>query len=310
MSEKITFILGAGSNFEFGFPLGRQLYNNAIEKLNTPNYGKFFHAVFNIPSITISDFRNSLIMADLPSIDRLVFYHREFETIGKLVIGSELLETENKHRLFNSTKENHWYRSFWNLIRPDRFDELKPQKYAFITFNYDRSLEYYLTHVFYHTFNKIEKMSKAKYLNHLEYVIPILHVYGKLGDLVSADEDNILDYGIERTISESRNKELKAIKIQKAFSGIELIFENREKKQILKDIYQRLSISDLIIFLGFGFDNYNLNNLGVKDIKSEKMGFAKGVSLKRQIMLKKEYGIKCDSEPTNIEDYLKKINIF
>ncbi len=315
MSEKITFILGAGSNKDYGFPLGFDLYKMTIkdlENLNTEEEEKseLFKILrhFNL-IMHIDVFRNKLEGSQFSSLDEFVYHYPEYEKIVRYIISYYIIWYEDNSKLLELSNENHWYRSFWKNIKTYNFEDLPKGKYGFITFNYDRSLEAYFTEVMYNTyFNQIKK-DRFEIYNLLNDYFPIYHVYGHLGKLY-ANGRNSFEYGAKRSASESILRSNFVDKINFASRQIELIFSKRQEKPELQKIFKRLENSDKIIFLGFGFDDLNLENLKIKELNKTKIGYVRGLSTKRVKQLKSIYNINCNTiHIDNIVEYLKRIEI-
>jgi len=128
---------------------------------------------------------------------------------------------------------------------------------SFITFNYDRSLEYLL-------FNSIQASFGLSINKTLEIFtsIPIIHIYGSLGDpdfLTIHDNNNKLPYGAELS--------LKNIRI--AIDNINIISEDGPLKYS-SEISNLISKSDKICFLGFGYNRINLARLFFNDYLDNK----------------------------------------
>jgi len=333
MSEKTTFILGAGSNKDYGFPLGINLYDDTIneiekwvnidEMLNQkPNENEAIIPLFNVLnhfrlfgvnqwdiSPAINYFKNQIKNAELKSLDEFVLYFQEnkqlkFETLCKYIISYFILLKEYSIDLSDRNNKNHWYLSLWNEIVKPNFKESK--KYGFITFNYDRSLEYYLTSViktiFYNnsqkSFADVDKIRNEKF--------PIYHVYGQMGSLTYKNE---FYYGYPDSRWPVGLKRERFIKhIQLGANNINLLFQNRAN--IEPEIHNELGNTDEIIFLGFGFDKDNLQALNIKNHDIPKKGLAMGIKKTKLDELKDTYGILCDPAPINIIQYLEKEGIF
>jgi hypothetical protein len=130
------------------------------------------------------------------SIDQFIYYRKDYSLIAKLNILLSLSQFE-RPETFGPTQTTNgygtvtsvtttWYRILVNYILDpspsfDRFMETL-SKIHFITFNYDRSLEFYLLK----SIKAFFPTSSVKASD-----LPITHVYGKLGDLDEGDEDHL-----------------------------------------------------------------------------------------------------------------------
>src|SRR5262249_21509255 len=90
-----------------------------------------------------------------------------------------LIPYENRISLFqrDSYNDGDWYGYLFGKLNAE-FSEFSQNKLSIITFNYDRSLEYYLLTALRSSYNKTsDECAQA-----LE-AIPIVHVYGQLGEI-------------------------------------------------------------------------------------------------------------------------------
>lgn len=116
-----------------------------------------------------------------------------------------------------------------------------------ITFNYDRSLEQYL-------YNAVETAYPGKSETQYRELLQsrrIIHVYGKLGPLLWQDVDSHIRYG------QTPNAEM----LLKAASNIKIMREAQTITEEFTQAHKVLGEADRICFLGFGFDETNLQRL-------------------------------------------------
>jgi len=184
MIEKETvLILGAGASKTFGFPIGKDLKDEIYLTLKNRS-----NKVLN--EFTTSDelrsFVDRLKYSPEESIDEFLEHENDENIIefGKKAIAAILLPYEKEETLFNNfittgEKNNkfNWYQYSWNQMNTS-FDDFE-KNLSIITFNYDRSLEYYLFTVLK---KKFPGKNEEDYKNKLKS-IPIIHIYGKLGYL-------------------------------------------------------------------------------------------------------------------------------
>ena len=120
---------------------------------------------------------------------------------------------------------------------------------SIVTFNYDRSIEKYLTVAAMNLYDK----SLAEVKERLSR-INVIHVYGSLGPAWPW-EDGYLEYGVEVT----------AENLSVAARSIEVIPEARDTSPKLHEAIKFLKDADKIAFLGFGFDSLNMTRLNLKE---------------------------------------------
>ena len=248
---KTIFILGAGASYPYGFPLGSSLINDILDRtkitidtksgelLITNNLLKILITEFS--EVHIKNFRKQLEESELYSIDAFLSHNHQFLKIGKACIAYIIFEYERKSITENKLKGD-WYRYFWNVLSsevPDNFD------FKIYTFNYDRSLSYYLFTKSKETFSN----DKEKHLNYFKN-IPIIYLHGNLGRI---------DYGEIGIISDYTHLEYVA-------NHIKIIFEVQADTNF-EELKLDIKNAQHIVFLGFGFHPDNVKRLGFPDLK-------------------------------------------
>ena len=104
----------------------------------------------DIISESIGSFIKNFNQSSLKSIDQyLAINPRHYKDIGKFAITISILKHENKSCFNEKVSDNKedWYNLLYNRMvknckNPDDYKKFFNNKVAFITFNYDRSLEY------------------------------------------------------------------------------------------------------------------------------------------------------------------------
>ena len=272
---KTTFILGAGSNFNMGFPLGNELYNRAIKDiLGDPEsiIGRILQGL-KIEEIITGDyveFARKLKNSDLQSVDEFTYHHPQFEQIAKVILLYYITICENKFDLFDQAK-SHWYRYIWNLIKTTDFEDFPAKDLGFISFNYDRSLEHYLYTTIYSTYGSRNNLDSKRLMNKLFKKIPIYHVYGKIDNLKFMDESSYLDYEkVDFINNKNQQKRItlgeKLVNIYKSrIDNLKLIYSDRKLPDSNIDQIRDIIInSGQLVFIGFAFNELNMEILGFK----------------------------------------------
>ncbi|PCH93536.1 MAG: hypothetical protein COB85_06835 [Bacteroidetes bacterium] len=294
-----VFILGAGASHDYGFPLGYELYKIACAQLQSNKNGWKNLRSLGFLEEEISDFSLKLYLSELESIDTFVNYNTKYERIGKAITASILMAYENEGKLINKEIDS-WYRYLWNKMRTDTLSQFAENHVAFITFNYDRSLEHYLFIVLKYTFSR-ENEEIIEVLNK----IPIIHVYGQLGNLPWQDENG-------RTYS-SPNQSQMTEEIRKCMSMIELVYGSREVSPKFREAIELLQWAERGYFLGFGYDDINLRNLNITGYDESVIGNSFklsgtriGLSDKEIEIINKKYRMRIEEmESRSIYNYLK-----
>jgi hypothetical protein len=140
-----TLVLGAGASAPYGPPVGAALRRMILAECGNGN--SFWMEVFKALGISLSDvaeFRDAFRRSTVPSIDAFLEHRPEFMTIGKTAIALGLIPYEHEDRIFDAaTETGAWYSYLFDALRtsPDRF---RGNHLSIVTFNYDRSIEYFL----------------------------------------------------------------------------------------------------------------------------------------------------------------------
>lgn len=278
------FILGAGASKPYGYPTGIELRSEIIRNLSSEIEGLLTKSSL-MPRQKVSlqrqakEFLEHFSRSPVDSIDKYLALNPYFSYIGKIAITLCILKNEKTSKFLEDMdppgSNEDWYRLIFNrmmttLKLPEDFKRFRENKIAFITYNYDRSLEYFLYDSFYHTFwqsrHDIEFGMK-------EYVpFPIIHVYGQVAELQLLEWPDCSNY---------REDFYSLKEIERLSQGIRVIGERSgnmedQVKELIAD-YKR------IFFLGFGYANENLDALALPmaiDDDWDIYGTAKGMTEK------------------------------
>jgi len=248
----------------FGFPSGPELKAAIIRRLESP--GDTMNAIakeLRFSEDHITQFRDALKFSGRRSVDAFLEHRREFLDIGKVAMACELLSLEFQSAVF-VPKGNNWYEYFFNKLNT-RFEEFKQNNVAVVTFNYDRSLEYYLVTALENSYGK----DRGVCLEMLT-AIPIVHVYGHLGPLPAIA-------GLGRGFGVGVNGKT----VRAAASGIKIIHEG-ETTETFERAHELLRSATRICFIGFGYDETNLDRLlepppnGAARVEGSALGLTEG----------------------------------
>jgi hypothetical protein len=297
IENKITFILGAGASHPFGLPLGNglvKIIKKSLKGAEDDLESKFdsssirkgyidltlkenkFHALLNQlghSNDEISKFQESLEYMELNSIDAFLEYRTEFIPIGKKVIAYNLLKYESHEKLYENSN---WYKYIWNEMKCP-FDSFDQNQISFITFNYDRTLEYYLINAMKALYGKSEEECFKQLKK-----IPIIHVHGKLGNLPFEDTSNNISFG------EKINDKSKLIK---ASDSIKIIHEDfGEEIKAFDQAASLLEKADKVYCLGFGYGKTNLQRLKINVLKKRVEGTGLGLTANERNSIRTGFG--------------------
>lgn len=208
---------------------------------------------FSFSSDEVSTFAKSFLRSRLASIDSFLARRSEFVDIGKCAIATLLCAKENQDNFYATGIDDDWYFSLWNALVDNVHgaDALGGNKVRIITFNYDRSLESYLYSAIKHTFAFADSAALSA-LNQ----VPILHVYGSLGKFGLVQNNETRPYSV--------NVDPSSLKV--AAGSIKIIPEARNYGESSQQMIEWFRWASQICFLGFGFDELNVQRLGFQQV--------------------------------------------
>lgn len=256
IKKKSLFLTGAGSSVDFGFPTGQSL----MTQIMTQKWISFGNAKLGteISENDFNDFRKKLRFSNTPSIDIFIANNPDYAELSKSLIAKIIGEHENKaiEKLFDGS----WLKYIWTKMIEGCLnidDFFNNNNARFLTFNYDRILEFFFSMSIMNFFNIEPESEEARKIFD---AIPIIHVFGKVGNLPW--EDSVKYRIFEDTPGEySTWKEV----------GQELrtIYETKES-QMQNEIIELIDDSDEIYFLGFGYNSFNLELLNINNWTENK----------------------------------------
>jgi hypothetical protein len=295
-NRNTVFVLGAGTSFEIGFPVGSGLRDRMIGPLNitfdgwdqrsgdqaivealrrhckTPegregNINPYLHAGWLI--------RDGIPLAI--SIDNFLEAHagdEAVELMGKLGIARAILEAEassplaiheNRRTIDTASIAATWYgglaRALTESVSKSSLDTIF-DNLTIVTFNYDRSVEQFLAHALAIYYQEPLERTQALVAN-----AEIYHPYGLVGRLPWREGQGVsIPYGGGNDLLH-------------AASQIKTFTESLGGEAPIGHIQAALRDSDQIIFLGFAYHKQNLQL--IKPVDGVPHGFKKvyGTSL-------------------------------
>jgi len=200
-----TMVFGAGSNLGYGFLLGDQLKNDVHAELvngKEPARSDLFPIFANECGWNASKFASLCydIWRALPGCGSVDDYLEKFGDdkdkaylVKTAIFKTIILREANSTLIFERNLKDKFYDLIWSLVSEglktqDVSTIWEQQRIKFITFNYDRSLEYFFYSRIRQTFNP-PKVALEKAMADF----PIVHIYGSLGSLFG---ERSLAYGI------------------------------------------------------------------------------------------------------------------
>ena len=192
----------------------------------------------------IQNFRISLKLSQLSSVDAFLENRPEFIPIGKMAIAYTLLQDEDPDFI---AKDCNWYNFLWGKLHCP-FDNFQENKLSIITFNYDRSIEFFLMNAMKHTYGKSIKECYEKLSS-----IPIIHLHGKLGSL-PWEGDDYTKFGAE---IQTKNE------LKKVGEKIKIIHEDISTNEEFTSAFNMIANAERIYFLGLSYSETNIQRLKI-----------------------------------------------
>lgn len=256
-----VLILGAGTSLDYGYPSGLRLVDLIIENLEYEN----------------NEYSDGRLLRDLKqfkpySIDSFLHKFPEHDAEAKSLIAKILFECEDPDKKISADKD--LYRFLFHEISEEKYNQFK-----IISFNYDRSLEYYFSNALLPSKKNEEQAFKA--LDQLE----IIHIHGRLPALPGEEKYKIeaereqYSYGFgaqgylprdmygnpispNDPMAHFQQHEVSRRKsrIKRHGQQFKTVFQNHEEHLRAKEVLESAS---RVFFMGFGYHQLNLQLLGL-----------------------------------------------
>ena len=267
MKNNTVLILGAGASVDYGYPTGLEL----SEKIAiSGTYSKFMKEVLMFcPTASQHIYQRGFNLIDKNffrsrslSIDSWLAKEENSECVdaAKLLIAHVIGIREKSdfspaqsgflHMQYrNKNRKRDWYQLLFNALSTNKFEDFPSSndKLTVVTFNYDRSLEFYFLKAMQGMYRERSEGDCWEKLN----LLNIKHVYGSVGDLPVANAEHGVEYG-SPFIEDYMNR----------IKNLNLIPELRNNNETISFIQGKLKEAQNIFFVGFSYDRMNLELLG------------------------------------------------
>lgn len=267
ISDKTVLILGAGSSVPYGYPTMNKLRSDIIDnfrnyytKLYLQDYDEYQREnELGALHQFVDRFEGSTGMIDeFLSLDQ----NQDVVDLGKLAIVCSLSEFEKKSEFREKAIDTNsdWYSSFYlqlyrNLPRGDQY-KFWQYDFSVITFNYDRSFEYFI----YDSLTKAFKGKTEKIIEGLNK-IKVIHVYGRMAKFIwqaqTSNENVSVSIPYREIISSERH--------ERCALNIDIMYNSRLNNPRMEMIREIISNAKRLLFVGFGFDKFNLETIGITE---------------------------------------------
>jgi hypothetical protein len=274
ISRPTVLILGAGASRMYGFPEGAELKKLVLQRLDNMGSAEFaqYHLMGIEPS-DVTNFRDALKQSGVNSVDAFLEHRREFLKIGKTAMAEALIPFEDESKLFSSDAD--WYGYLLDRLNAP-LDHFRENRLTILTFNYDRSLEWYM-------FKALQARYRLKKNEAIEVLtmLPVIHLYGMLGSIPWDQNGRPYDPSAEEH------------QIPLARDKIKIIHEDLTGDLEFNRAKAELAIAERIVFLGFGYNRINVQRLHPEKWRSVEepiLGSAFGLTRREKIIAARQIG--------------------
>jgi len=247
------FVLGAGASQPYGLPLGTELRALICNAENdNDEAARIVVEQTHFSRDEIRGVAKAFQRSQVKSIDAFLARYDHLMPVGKALIAANICLREKPARIRTEANTENWYRLLWNVLIDDasRDRGLRQNAVRFLTFNYDRSLEFFLHDATRHTFGLNDAGAFDEWSK-----LQILHVYGSVGHFNFSDGANV-----SRT--RPYTNVLNPGELDAAAAGINIIPEGRDDSKAFLTARKWFDWSEQVYVLGFGFDSLNCSRLG------------------------------------------------
>jgi hypothetical protein len=271
ITRRTTLILGAGSNQQYGFPSARGLKSDICERFSDKDSAaiQMLCGDAEFEDNDFVRFANALRLSGQQSADGFLERNPRYMDIGKHAIATCLSSYEIENRLFPTRSEPHLYEYIFSKLGSSA-SAFSRNALSIITFNYDRSIEHYLETAL---FNSNQTTTEREQTQAALTRLPIVHLYGQIGHLPWQARENVRLYKPDVTRYDA-TRAARTLNIMSEKTG-----DNLHKDPQFLKAWELIDSAERICFLGFGFQETNLERLKI-DNSSERWeiyGTAKGL---------------------------------
>ncbi|HEV7283175.1 MAG TPA: SIR2 family protein [Pirellulaceae bacterium] len=185
----------------------------------------------------LHEFHDDLAFDNWRSPDQFLGKRPEYADVGKFLILSLLKQYENPSLIASDAG---WYEHLRDALDVATIEELQALQLSVVTFNYDRSLDFFLHKYVKHRF----RLTADEAWEAVQRAIPIVHVHGTLGPYPSNEYRD--------------NTALLSLADARAIKIVSEVDENSDEFQIATRL---LNGAERVVVFGFGFGTDNVRRL-------------------------------------------------
>tara|TARA_R110002073_G_scaffold37866_1_gene108916 strand:- start:68100 stop:68921 length:822 start_codon:yes stop_codon:yes gene_type:complete len=197
-----------------------------------------------------SQFQSAFKRSRRPSIDRFLQIRQEFADIGKQAICHHINKSETQDLI--EYPDDCWISWLVDRLVTKHGLALRNWPVKFVTFNYDRVLEYFLAEMY----TNVNKDQFGYTLKKIYEQLEIYHVYGKL-----VDEPDLLN-----SHAPTMNFGMGSMPLPELSGNIKVMGEERMQNWedgVCLPAAEIVRSASTLIFLGFSFDETNCKAIGL-----------------------------------------------
>lgn len=282
---RTCFVLGAGASKPYGFPLGRELKQRVVEITTRPRVTSPLQQLGFDRNGELGSFGRALAGSRLPSVDAFLANRlEEFGAVGRAAIAEALIGFERRNLLSGELDpDDDWYGYLWHHLTSHGREGFKANRVSFVTFNYDRSLEWYLIDAYHHTYGVDLVAAQEAVAGSIE----IVHVHGQLAPLAIGSHS--IGRAYEHTVTASA--------VEQAAQGIVVLPQAEDNSPAFGRARTLVWEASQVVFLGLGYDADNMRRLGIDELDSNRdpvltlMGTAYGLTPLENKRLRTRWGV-------------------
>lgn len=245
--QRIVFVIGAGASHPYGFPLGTGLVDATVT-----GTGAIANRLCTVLMEAGNDyghiraFHTDLAASRPRSIDQFLRRRPEYATVGKQAIVQQLLLCEDASVVAQCKSDADWLTYLTSTVLcGETLDDVLANNVTFVTFNFDRLLEFRLTTWLSSTYGV-----SVDLVADILRKFGVIHVHGKLGALPWLAAPDELQRHFQPDNYDGRD-------VAKFAEQLHIIGDGVDDEPT--DLVSRaLSAADQVCFVGFGYDRTNM----------------------------------------------------
>jgi len=284
ITKKTVFITGAGASSAYGFPIGKT-YKESIVKAARELNDQLYYTKLNGRNVwdysDVVDLISKFEKSDFNSFDDWISLNSNKSKVLKMIMAHAMIIAESKSNIHECDDKDNYLKTIWLKVIDgvNSYEDYFKNNVSFVTFNYDRSIEYYLWENINSSFGDCTDGQKIEMFEHIK----IFHVYGSIPFYVDSYENTQLrDY---------LAFENKSYIDQNYFDLLcDISYKLRIVPDLKTDLFSHVVFDSCnkIIILGFGFDknNVSLLNLNSSNHSGNIISTCKSLSNQRKDELK------------------------